>query len=73
VGEKWVQMKPLEAPRTMLVYAALGIVIWGILGISDLISGATWRLVLYILMIVVSAYLFIRALTSIRGSTRPEA
>lgn len=68
------KMKPIEAPRAMLVYASLGILIWLALGIADLISGAvTWRLIAYGLMTVASLYMFIRAWRSIGRRARPDS
>lgn len=60
-------MRPLEAPRTVLVFAGVGTLLWLVFGILDLASGAApWRIVAYFLIAAVSLYMFIRAVSTLR-------
>lgn len=67
-------MKPLEAPRLWLVWAGLGTLLWLALGISDLVSGApAVRIIAYFVLMAIAVYLFVRALMTILGKTRPDS
>lgn len=66
-------MKPLEAPRAWLVYAAVGTVLWLTFGLLDLISAAAaWRIVAYFLMAAASLYMFARAVSTVRRRKGPD-
>ncbi|WP_146068921.1 hypothetical protein [Arthrobacter sp. ZGTC131] len=66
-------MKPLEAPRTLLVVAGLGTLMWLAFGLMELSSDdASWRMYAYFLMAAASLYLAIRAVHTIRRGGRSE-
>ena len=66
-------MKVLEAPRTWVVYAGLGTVLWLTFGLLDVASNAaSWRTIAYLLMAAASLYMFARAVGTIRRRKAPQ-
>lgn len=67
-------MKPLEYPRVSLVWAGVGILLFLTLALMEAASGApTLRLAGYFVLLLIAIYLFVRALMTILGKTRPRA
>lgn len=67
-------MKPLEYPRVTLVWGGVGVVLFLALGLIDAVSGApAFRVAGYFLLLIGAIYIFVRALVTIRGKTRPQA
>ena len=66
-------MKPLQAPRTWMVYAGLGTLLWLTLAFVDWSSGnVTWRITAYLVLAVASIYMFFRALITLRSGSTPH-
>ncbi|MET3773596.1 low affinity Fe/Cu permease [Arthrobacter nitrophenolicus] len=66
-------MKPLEAPRAMLVFAGIGTLMWGAFGLMELFSDdVSWRIYAYLLMTATCLYMVIRAVLTIRQRRRSE-
>ena len=66
-------MKPLEAPRAMLVFAGIGPLMWGAFGLMELFSDdVSWRIYAYLLMTATCLYMVIRAVLTIRQRRRSE-
>jgi hypothetical protein len=66
-------MKPLEAPRSWMVYSGVGIVLWLALALVDWVSGnVTWRILAYLVLAVASSLMFLRALFTIRKRAHPN-
>lgn len=66
-------MKPIEAPRTLLVFAGLGTFMWLAFGLMELFSDdASWRMYAYFLMAAGSLYVSLRAVQTIRQARRSE-
>jgi hypothetical protein len=67
-------MKPLEYPRVSLVWAAVGIVLFLTMALLEAASNApTLRLAGYLVLLLGTIYMFVRALMTILGKTRPRA
>lgn len=67
-------VKPLEAPRVSLVWGGLGTLLFLTLGAWDLIAGApVWRAIGNFVLAIGAIYLFVRALVTVLGKSRPES
>lgn len=66
-------MKPLEAPRALLVFAGIGTLMWLAFGLMELSAdAASWRIYAYFLMAAASLYMTIRAIHTIRRGRRSD-
>jgi hypothetical protein len=63
-------VRRIEAPRTSAVWAGLGILLWLVLGLIE--NGASWRTVAYALLLAGSIYVFVRAISTLRGRRTPS-
>jgi hypothetical protein len=65
-------MREMEAPRTSAVWAGLGIVLWLVLGLTDMADhGASWRTAAYALLEAGAIYVFVRAIGALRNRRTP--
>lgn len=67
-------MRIVEAPRAVAVWAGLGIVLWLMLGLLDVMeNGVSWRTAAYALLEAGSIYLFVRAISTLGRRRTPHS
>lgn len=65
-------VKALPAPRVSLVWGGLGTLLFLTLGTFELLSSApAWRVIAYLVLAIGAIYIFVRALMTVLGKTRP--
>lgn len=66
-------MKLFAFPKVSLVWGAVGVVLFLTLGLMEVSSGGlTFRVVGYLLLLILAIFICVRSLMTILGRTRPR-